>query len=206
MRQTTALIAAAAIATSASLLASPAFAQEDIGSNPITEFFDGLGFSAKEKPDIDYQERAPLVPPTQTGNLPAPKPVNAARGEQWPNDPDVQARAERRARDNKVYTETYNYRMDREPRLDPDELGGGKRTSGASVPRRAGDGARMGNEITRADRDEMSGKTIREVPQGSGPAGRGRLTDPPGGYLVGNGVTAQAKPESKPWYGRLFGN
>ena len=207
MRQTTALIAAAAISTSASLFVSPAFAQEDMGSNPITEFFDGLGLSAKEKPDIDYQERAPLVPPTQTGNLPAPKPVNASRGEQWPNDPDVQARAERRARDNKLPTETYSYRMDREPRLDPDELGGGKRTRGASVPRTAGDGTRGDNEIMRADRDEMSGKTIREVPTSSNAsAGRGRLTDPPAGYLVGNGVTAQAKSEEKPWYGRLFGN
>ncbi|WP_020180996.1 hypothetical protein [Methylopila sp. M107] len=202
MRHIKACIASAAIAA-AFALPAPAFAQ-DMGSNPITDFFDGLGLGAKEKPDIDYQERAPLVPPSQSGQLPPPQPKSAAReGVAWPNDPDVAARAERKARNNKVPTETYSYQMDRSPRVDPDELSS-RRTAGASVSRGPADATRGDNEITRSQRGELDGKIIRggEAPA---PGSRARLTDPPGGYMVGNGVTAQAEPEKKPWYKRMLG-
>ena len=203
MRHLKASLAAAAIVASFALPA-PAFAQ-DMGTNPITEFFDGLGLGEKEKPDIDYKERAPLVPPSQTGQLPAPQAKTSAReGVAWPNDPDVAAASERRARNNKVQTETYSYRMDRSPRVDPDELSA-RRTAGASVPRNGGDGATRGdNEITRSERSDLEGKMVRGV---EGPAAaRPRLTDPPAGYLAGNGVTAQIEPEKKPWYKRMFGS
>lgn len=202
MRHITALFASAAIALGTSAVASPAFAADDIGSNPITEFFDGLGLGDKEKPDLDYQERAPLVPPSSAASLPAPQAKGAARANtQWPNDPDLQARAEKRARDNKVPTETYSYRMDRSPRLDPDELGA-RRTAGANVPRAAG-GTAQDNTVQRSDPGDLASRPITEV---ATPAGRNRLTDPPAGYMVGNGVqAAPAAPEQKPWYKKMFG-
>lgn len=201
MRHISAPLAATAIVV-ALTLPVPAYAQ-DMGSNPITDFFDGLGLGAKEKPDIDYQERAPLVPPSQTGSLPAPQAKSAARdGVAWPNDPDVAARAERKARNNKVTTESYSYQMDRSPRVDPDELSS-RRTAGAGVPTTAADGTRGDNQITRSQRGELDGKVIRGV-EGTG-SPRPRLTDPPTGYMAGNGVTAQVEPEKKPWYKRILG-
>lgn len=204
MRRLTTILTAAALAAGLSALATPAFAQDDMGSNPITDFFDGLGFSAKEKPDIDYQERAPLVPPSQTGALPAPQAASASRGSQWPNDPDVAARAERKRQDNVVRTESYSYRMDRSPRLDPDEFSS-KRTAGASVPTTAADATRGDNQITRSSREELEAGSLKTVAQPA-TGNRNRLTDPPTGYMVGNGVTAQAKPEEKGFLGKIFGN
>lgn len=203
MRHTSARLAAAAIVLSGTAFVLPAFAQEDMGSNPITEFFDGLGLGAKEKPDIDYQERAPLVPPSSTAALPAPQAKGAARSNpQWPNDPDLQARAERKARANVVPTESYTYRMDRSPRMDPDELGN-RRTTGASVPRTASATA-SDNTIMRTD--DISSRPITQTAVPAN-ASRGRLTDPPSGYTTGGatGAPAAAAPEQKPWYKKMFG-
>lgn len=200
MRQITALVATAALAVGAASYAGPAFAQADIGSNPITDFFDGLGMGEKEKPDIDYQERAPLVPPSNTGALPSPQAKGANRDASlWPNDPDVQARKERRARAEVAPTESYSYRMDRSPRMDPDELGN-RRVQGASVPRTAG-GTIADNQISRASPDELQGQGVRAV---GGASSARRLTDPPQQYMQGNGVTA-TPPEKKSWLGGLFG-
>lgn len=205
MRQITACLASAAIAIGAAAVTTQAKAADDVGSNPITELFDGLGLSKKEKPDIEYKERAPLVPPSNTSALPAPQAAVSASEASWPKDPDVAARAERKRESDKVYTETYNYQMDRSPRLDPDELGR-KRTAGANVPRTAADGTRNDSEVTRASRDELGSNSIREVRMSSS-ASRGRLTDPPAGYLAGpNGAPAAAPPEEKSWLGRMFGN
>lgn len=183
---------------------TPASAQ-DMGTNPITEFFDGLGLGEKEKPEIDYTERAPLVPPTNTSALPPPQAKGASRaGQQWPDDPDVAARAERKRRNNVVPTESYSHQMDRSPRVDPDELTS-RRTAGASVSRTAADSTRGDNEITRSSREELSEKIIRPAAGSAPSGGRGRLTDPPPGYLQGNGVTVQARPEEKPWYAKMLG-
>ena len=38
------------------------------------------------------------------------------------------------------------------------------------------------------------------------PGPRTRLSDPPPGYLVGDGVTASVQTEKKAWYSRLLGN
>lgn len=205
MRQITACFASAAIAIGATAYAAPAYAADDIGSNPITELFDSFGLGDKEKPDIDYQERAPLVPPSSTANLPPPQAKGEARaGAAWPNDPDVQARADRKARDNVAPTETYNYRMDRSPRMDPDELGA-RRTAGAGVSTTA-QGARGDNEIVRSSPDELQRPDRKAAEPAPVAASRSRLTDPPVGYMEGAGVTAQAQPEKKGFLGRMFGN
>lgn len=206
MRQFTAFFASAAFAIGATACAAPAFAADDIGSNPITELFDSFGLGSKEKPDIDYQERAPLVPPSSTAALPAPQAKGESRaGAAWPNDPDVQARADRKARDNVAPTETYNYRMDRSPRMDPDELGS-RRTKGAGVSTTA-QGTRADNEIVRASPDELQrgGRPATDT-QAVSPTNRTKLTDPPPGYMQGNGVAAEAQPEKKGFFGKIFGN
>jgi hypothetical protein len=209
MRQITACLASAAIAASATLVAAPAFAADDMGSNPITELFDAFGMGDREKPEIEYKERAPLVPPPSTAALPAPQAKGAIGRDSgmWPNDPDEERRAQKRAAANRLPTETNSYRMDRSPRLDPDEIGD-RRVRGANVPDRAS-GTRGDNEITRMERSDLESQRLNRGPQpvaGSEPT-RGRLTDPPPGYRVGTGgVTAAAAPEQKPWYKRMFGN
>ncbi len=208
MRQLTACFSAAAFALAASAVAGPARAADDLGSNPVTELFDSLGVGHKEKPDIDYQERAPLVPPSQTATLPPPQAPGASKGGDWPHDPDVQRRAEREARENLPTTETYSYCMgERGSRLDPDEIGG-KRTRGASVPRTAADSTTGDNEISRSSPQELTSQRLNKQAMNPplAPGSRGKLSDPPPGYLEGNGVSAQAAPaEDKGFFAKLLG-
>jgi hypothetical protein len=62
--------------------------QED--TNPVNSMlgFFGMQFD-KDKEDIDYRARAPLVIPPRL-DLPAPK--QAARGADWPKDPQIEER------------------------------------------------------------------------------------------------------------------
>lgn len=205
MRQITACLASAFVLAA---MASPARAADDMGSNPITELFDAFGMGDKEKPEIDYQERAPLVPPPSTAALPAPQEkgaVGRATG-RWPTDPDQQRRAEREARANQVPTETNNFRMDRNSRLDPSEIGG-RRTAGASVPDVASP-TTSDNAVTRLSPDELSARRGTQTAAAAPAAGaRSRLSDPPPGYMTGPaGAPVQPAPEQKPWYSRMFGN
>ncbi|MET0314100.1 MAG: hypothetical protein ABW275_06865 [Hansschlegelia sp.] len=210
MRQLTACLSAAVIALGASALAEPALAADDMGSNPITELFDSLGMSHKEKPDIDYQERAPLVPPTETSNLPPPQAPGAAASSsgQWPRDPDVQRRAERKALEDLPTTETTSYKMgDRESRIDPTELGR-RRIRGASVPQTSSAATQGDNEVSRVTPGELRSQRINRqamtppVAEGS----RGKLSDPPKDYLQGNGTTATVQPaEQKSFWQKITG-
>lgn len=199
-------LAGAALVLSA---ATPAFAADDMDSNPITEFFASFGSGDKEKPDIDYRERAPLVPPTNTAALPPPAAVT--HSDSWPNDPDAQARAERKARNDELPTETYNYRMDKNSRLSPSELQGKRTVGGGTVGGYGGTSA--DNDITRLSPSELKAKrkahsadatpVADASPASNGP--RTRLSDPPPGYLQGNGVVAEVKPEEKSWLSGIFG-
>ncbi len=86
-----ALAFAAIFAASALIGAAPARAQapqED--TNPLNSVlgFVGMQFD-KEKEDIDYRARAPLVIPPKL-DLPAPKEV--ARDPNWPKDPNIEER------------------------------------------------------------------------------------------------------------------
>ncbi len=83
----------AILALSGIVGASPARAQapqED--TNPLNSVlgFVGMQFD-KDKDEIDYRARAPIVVPPHIGDLPKPK--EATHTASWPNDPDV---AERR--------------------------------------------------------------------------------------------------------------
>jgi hypothetical protein len=207
MRHIPAFLASTAIVIAASVAAAPAFAADDMGSNPITELFDSFGMGTKEKPDIDYKERAPLVPPSSTAQLPPPQEKAAGGDGQWPNDPDVQRRQEIRARANIVPTETNEYRMgERGSRLDPDEIGA-RRVRGAAVSDGPGSATIQDNTVTRLSREELAQKRSMPAPTDSpSAASRQRLSDPPPGYLAGPaGQTAEVQPESKGFFGRMFG-
>jgi hypothetical protein len=68
----------------------PAGAAEDTNTfNSFLGFF-GMQFD-KEKDEIDYRARAPLVIPPKM-DLPAPRAADAHRPADWPSDPDINAR------------------------------------------------------------------------------------------------------------------
>lgn len=207
MRQINAGLASAVITFGAASVATPAYAADDMGSNPITELFDSFGMGDKEKPEIDYRERAALVPPATTSQLPPPAP-KGSRSDAWPNDYDVMMRERKKAEAETLPTETNAYRMEKNSRLSPSELAGGRRTGGGAVTE---PGGTVGdNTVSRLSPTELKTQRLNRdaIAQAeSGPVGsRSRLSDPPPGYLAGNGVQAEIKPEQKPWYGRLFGN
>ncbi len=86
-----ALAFSAIFAASALIGATPARAQapqED--TNPLNSVlgFVGMQFD-KDKEDIDYRARAPLVIPPK---LDLPPPKQAARGADWPKDPNIEER------------------------------------------------------------------------------------------------------------------
>lgn len=207
MRQINTCLASAAIALGAASVATPAFADDDMGSNPITELFSSFGMGDKEKPEIDYRERAALVPPSTTSQLPPPAP-KGSRSDAWPNDYDAVMRERKKAEAEKLPTETTSYRMEKESRLSPSEIAGGRRKGAGAVTE---PGGTVGdNTVTRLSPTDLKNQRLNRaaIAQAeSGPVGsRSRLSDPPPGYLSGNGVQAEVKPEQKPWYGRLFGN
>jgi hypothetical protein len=209
MRQMTTCLASAAIAFGAAAVSTPAFAADDLGSNPITEFFDSLGMGDKEKPEIDYRERAALVPPSTTSQLPPPA-QKGAPSDAWPKDYDVMMREQKKAKADELPTETYNYRMDKNSRLSPAEMAAGRRSGGNAGAVTSADGTMPDNDMSRISPAELKSQRLNKgavAAAESGPVGsRSRLSDPPPGYLAGNGVQAQLPPEQKPWYSRMFGN
>lgn len=84
------LFAVLAASAALSLAAPSAHAQS------LRELMEDIGIQKKEKVQIDYSERAPLVIPPALDALPAPEDANAlaAANPNWPRDPDVAAAAE----------------------------------------------------------------------------------------------------------------
>ncbi|MFL1876601.1 hypothetical protein ACIKT0_15725, partial [Hansschlegelia beijingensis] len=127
--------------------------------------------------------------------------VGRATG-QWPNDPDEQRRAEAKARGDVLPTESNNWRMDRNARLMPSELQR-RRIEGANVTTAPGDPSY--GDMSRLSPSELRAKKAAGTASAT-PGPRTRLSDPPPGYLVGDGVTASVQTEKKAWYSRLLGN
>src|SRR4051812_22878798 len=122
----------AALFASATLLAATgAGAQEGMFAKDL---LGSVGIIPKEKPRIDYRERAPLVlPPSMELRDPAdPKGLQAANP-QWPNDPDVAAARRREADARTPVTQTERRRLERNATLPVEELRSGRR-AGAGVP------------------------------------------------------------------------
>lgn len=84
-------LALSAAALALSMAATPARAMDDGDDTLLNELVSVI--SPDKVPDIDYQDRAPLVlPPKGKGALPSPKQANAKPNAAWPNDPDVSRR------------------------------------------------------------------------------------------------------------------
>ena len=170
-----ALIGAAALAS-----ATGAAAQEGLFAKDL---FASMGLIPKERPNIDYKERPPLVlPPRMDLRDPAdPKGVMAANP-QWPNDPDVAA-ARRRENYARVPV-TDDRRREKNPTLTIEEVRSGRR-AGAEIPDgpvvRRGDNVR---ETTWIHPDQLRREGVKsddplssmEEPE------RRDLTQPPSGF------------------------
>lgn len=89
------------LATVLATASAPAFAQDPGPERSMFQgLLSGLGLLGEDRPPIDYRERAPLVIPRNNA-LPSPQDVGAARGGNWPNDPDV-ARARAAGREERA--------------------------------------------------------------------------------------------------------
>jgi hypothetical protein len=172
----------AALAAAAAL-ASPggASAQEGVF---MKDFLGSIGIIPKERPPIEYRERAPLVlPPQMELRAPADPRAIQASNPQWPSDPDVIA-ARRRAQEASLpVTQTEKRRLDQNPTLSIHEIRQGRRP-GAEIPNapvvRRGDNVRDAlivspDEMRSQGRIDDTRLSSMEEPE------RGRLTEPPGG-------------------------
>lgn len=116
-------------------LAAPGSARAEEEGVFMKDILGTIGIIEKDKPPIQYRERAPLVVPPR---LELREPVNASaietRNPQWPNDPDM-VEKRRRAADAKIpITEMERRRaLDDNPRMTTQELQAGRRP-GAGVP------------------------------------------------------------------------
>src|SRR5215211_3081179 len=122
----------AALVGAATLVAATgASAQEGLFAKDL---LGSVGIIPKERPRIDYRERAPLVlPPSMELRDPAdPKALQAANP-QWPSDPDVAAARRRDAEARTPVTQTERRRLEQNPTLSIEEIRGGRR-AGAEVP------------------------------------------------------------------------
>ncbi|MDP2356049.1 MAG: hypothetical protein Q8M31_08295 [Beijerinckiaceae bacterium] len=164
-------------------VSTPAKALDDGQENVFVSVFQlltaGVGIGgANTKPTIEYRERAPLVLPPNTQQLPPPGTGAAARNANWPQDSDQQRNRRTQARD-------------RAPRDREDEFGGrraptsvaGAPAAGARDPRECRD-----DPLERLCNTEQFWATMSQRKQseqrvavGQEPPRRA-LTDPPAGF------------------------
>ena len=195
----TALIAALAMCGSARAA--------DDGSGSLWEATKGILMfgdpSADEKPVIDYRERAPLVLPKNAAGLPSP--VQRTRGANWPNDPDVAARAAAAAEARAPRQMESN----RGPNVTPHELAAG-RGNGGQIDSMSEDGRRNfggGGGCVWMNPDKLRSIGVKReaatrLPVGSEPD-RAYLTQPPKGYRkvtqqTGGGVVKPVDNDDAP--------
>jgi hypothetical protein len=181
----------ATLAGAASLgFASAAAAQEGMF---MKDFLGSIGIVPKERPVIDYRERAPLVlPPKLELRDPAGPAAMQATHPQWPTDPDVVAARRREADARTPVTQTERRRLDQNPTLSVHEIRQGRRP-GAEVPNgpvvRRGDNSR--DELL-VHPDELRAKSKDETALASmDEPDRDSLTEPPPGLRK---PTVRVKP------------
>ncbi len=164
-------------------VSTPAKALDDGEENVFTSVFQlltaGIGIGGNTaKPTIEYRERAPLVLPPNTQQLPPPGTGVAARNANWPQDSDQQRNRRNQARE-------------RAPREAYEDIGGrraptsvpGAPVATAGDPRECRDGPleRLCNTeqfwSTMSNRKQIELK----VAVGQEPTRRA-LTDPPAGF------------------------
>jgi|SRR4051794_5996984 hypothetical protein len=188
-----------AIGAGALILAglSGASAQEE--GVAVKSLLGSIGIIPKDRPPINYRERAPLVlPPKMELRAPVEQGSIESRVANWPKDPDVAA-ARAEAREARMSeTQRQAYKLNKGDRLSIEEMRAGRRT-GADVV--AIDPATRDN---RSDKSRMSPDELRAYSTTAAnpkldPNGIDRrfLSDPPQGLLraAGNG---QLKASSEP--------
>lgn len=164
--------------------AGQAIAQEGTGMRHIMGW---IGLVEPERDPIDYRARAPLVVPPQM-RLPEPKDPASGRNANWPNDPDLAARAAASADARLPATQREKYILGQRPLLSQDELRKGRINApplNAPPAKSLDDSAYdtvikpivIGREIAaqRAAKEDLSNLS-RDEPQ------RRYLSDPPVGY------------------------
>jgi hypothetical protein len=206
------------LATATLLAAAPARAADDdvpLDKKIMRGILEGLGLQ-RDGNGINYQERAPLVVPSNR-TLPEPEKAGVAlNNPAWPKDPDVERakEAKRREQTGKL---TSDVREEEQNPLRPDQLTPGRRPGerlhtarkdddyqaspygygGALKPSELGySGGMFGNLFGNRDNDAV--RFTGEKPRAS-------LTDPPAGYqtpspLQPYGIGAAA-PKATDYYG-----
>ena len=175
MKQIFAALAACAALSVAGL---PAQAQT------FRDLMEDIGLQKRKTPDIDFNERAPLVVPPSLEALPPPqdKPSLASVNPNWPHDPDDQARADEEARE-KLPNRMTKYKKNAAKEIY--KIRAREREEGAAAP-----ASTMSYE-TNYDRNKvMTPDELRKVRDERAAAPqqvyvepeRKRLTDPPPGY------------------------
>jgi len=164
---------------------APASAQVDV----FDEVLSTIGITGKQRPNIDYRERAPLVVPPSGSGLRPPEQRPAVANGRWPNDPDVEER--RRAAALRAGVPQY---------------GAGDNTTSAGIIR---DGNKVRNRYAgvptagtytpsgevnpaRALSPEQVAEIMANGPEGAATQpgvdpGRRSLTEPPRGYRAAQG-------------------
>ena len=184
----TALTFAALLGASLARAQAP---QED--TNPVNSMlgFFGMQFD-KDKEEIDYRARAPIVVPPR---LDLPNPKQVAHNADWPKDPDIEARRHAAAAAQRPAPQiTPNTRVE----LSQRELDGNRRalpTAGPPDECQAGAGTPICLYTPWKILQSMAGGGKPDTVEPGVEPPRNYLTEPPAGYRM---ATAPAKATMEP--------
>src|SRR4051812_8442645 len=189
-----------AIGAGALILAglSGASAQEE--GVAVKSLLGSIGIIPKDRPPINYRERAPLVlPPKMELRAPVEQGAVESRVANWPKDPDVAA-ARADAREARLTeTQRQSYKLSKGDRLSIDEIRAGRRVGAdaASIDPSTRD--------NRSDKSRMSPDELRALASTASPKldpnglDRRYLSDPPQELLrAAGGGQIKASPDVTP--------
>lgn len=178
-------------------------------------FMENLGLKSSEtSKDINYQERPPLVIPSNQ-DLPPPEKIDPASNPAWPKDPDVAHRKQREKEEaNRQPGEAYL--RERNP-LPPDQLAPGPKPRGARAPEAPESGPTLGTLLSPSELGYKSGGLFGNLFKGrneedsvkfTGEPARTSLTAPPPGYQTPSpdqpyGVGVAGPPKQDDAYKRM---
>jgi hypothetical protein len=183
-------LGAAIMAVSAPARAADGDAEGDseaFDSKILRSILEGIGLR-RDGPNINYQERAPLVIPPRLDLPPVETNSAAANNPAWPKDPDVQRAKEEAARERAKTRWAGDRQRDEERVLRPDELAAGR----TNRPSRDDGYRTSAHGYGSQESPSMLGYTgnifskffgkDEEVAQFTNEPPRAQLTDPPPGY------------------------
>ncbi len=168
------------------------------------DFFRGftnlIGVTSEQKDDIEYRERAPLVVPPTTGQLPKPEAPVAQRVSRWPVDPDYSEKKKEASRAPRVgnLSDSNIGEVSQGAPIPGAQMRASGRLANSTAPQEP-----VANEQVRdywIDPRVLSAMRMKDEPklaQGVEPPRRG-LTDPPAGARMpaaGAPIRATAEPK-----------